>query len=151
MKIVKILVCSVFCAQLLGCANIKEGTRGFLGVSTKELINKRAQAKKITFNYSYKECYDRALKAIVDMNAYVYAKDDKENLIAIYVNEADTTAVGIFFKEIDANSTQVEVSSSSTYAKELIAEKLFKGLGGTEQKKEDVNEEVKGVETPVTQ
>jgi len=49
-------------------------------------------------------------------------------LIAIYVSSEDTTCVGIFFTEIDANNTQVEVSSPSTSAKGDIATQLFAKL-----------------------
>jgi hypothetical protein len=55
-------------------------------------------------------------------------------MIAIYVSETDTTPVGLFFKEIDKSNTQVEVSSPSTYAKELISEKVFKLLKPPEKK-----------------
>ena len=59
------------------------------------------------------------------MGSYIYTDDPKKNMLAIYVSEADTTPVGIFLKEMDASNTQIEISSPSTYAKELIAEKLF--------------------------
>ena len=49
-------------------------------------------------------------------------------MIAVYFSESDTTPIGIFFKEIGANTTQMEVSSPSSYAKELIAERLFSVL-----------------------
>ena len=46
-------------------------------------------------------------------------------MLALYVSQDDTTPVGIFFKEIDANNTQMEVSSPSKFAKEFIAKRVF--------------------------
>jgi hypothetical protein len=70
----------------------------------------------------------------ISIGAYIYVKDIKKHMIAIYVSETDTTPVGLFFKEIDKSNTQVEVSSPSTYAKELISEKVFKLLKPPEKK-----------------
>ena len=56
---------------------------------------------------------------------YVYANDPRKDLIAIYVSEEDTTPVGIFLKSIDANTTLIEISSPSTYAKETITKIVF--------------------------
>ncbi len=71
---------------------------------------------------------DKTLELLARIGAYIYTQDQKKNLIAIYVSEQDTTSVGIFFKQIDTQRTQIEVSSPSTYAKELIAKQLFSGL-----------------------
>jgi hypothetical protein len=38
--------------------------------------------------------------------------------------------VGIFFKEIDKENTQIEVFSPSCYARDLISAKLFSALSG---------------------
>ncbi|MDD5730965.1 MAG: hypothetical protein PHN57_07565, partial [Candidatus Omnitrophica bacterium] len=48
--------------------------------------------------------------------------------ILFYVANHDTTPVGLFFDEIEKNRTTVEVSSPSSYAKELISNKIFAGL-----------------------
>jgi len=113
---------------LLGCETVKEGTKGFLGVSTRALEEARKDAIVKTFNYDYAACYDNTLDALKHMRAYVYKQDRKEHIIAIYISEQDTTPVGFFFKEIDKANTQVEVSSLSTYAKDFISEKVFSFL-----------------------
>jgi hypothetical protein len=118
-----------FCLfTLSGCASVKETAKGIAGVSTKALEDNRGSAITKVFNYNYSACRAKVLEILTDIKAYIYAQN--KDLIAIYVSEEDTTAVGIFFKEIDANNTQVEVSSLSTYAKELISAKLFSGLEG---------------------
>ncbi len=120
--------CLVLGILTSGCAGIKETTRGIMGISTSQIENSRKDALKKEFNYEYKACYNKTLEILTRIGAYVYTQDQKKNLIAIYVSEQDTTTVGIFFKQVDANHTQVEVSSPSTYAKELIAKQLFLGL-----------------------
>jgi len=113
---------------LFGCASIKEGVRGILGISTKSLEEARNTAVTQTFKGDYNNCYNKTIEILRDMHAYIYAKNPKKDLIAVYVSAEDTTPVGIFFKKIDENNTQIEVSSPSAYAKEHIATKLFPDL-----------------------
>jgi len=118
-----------FCIfNLTACSTLKEAAKGIIGVSTKEVEASRKDALKKQFNWGYEECYDKTLKVLGRIGAYIYAQDKPKNLIAIYLSASDTTAVGIFLTQIDANNTQIEVSSASTLAKEYIAEKLFSGL-----------------------
>ncbi len=113
-----------------GCASLKEGIKGLAGVSTKALEENRKTAIVKVFDMDYFNCYIRALDSLKKMGAYIYAQDIKKYMIAIYVSESDTTPVGVFFKEVIRNATQVEVSSPSSYAKEVIAAKLFSALEG---------------------
>lgn len=118
-----------FCIfNFTGCLSVKEYCKGVLGISTKSLEKGRKDAILKTLNFDYFTTFTMTLDALKKIGAYAYAKDIKRHLIAVYVSSEDTTAVGVFFKEIDAANTQVEVSSPSTYAKELIADKLFKIL-----------------------
>ena len=109
-----------------GCASLKEKAKCIAGVSTKDLEIGRTNALVQSFAYDYNTCYNKVREALIKNDAYIYAK--KQDLIAIYVTAQDTTPVGLFFKKIDAGSTQVEVSSPSTYAKEQIAAKVFAAL-----------------------
>ena len=110
---------------LFGCAAIKEGMESVAGVSTAVLEKGRKTAVTKTINYDYFTCYTKTLQALTELKAYVYAKDIKKGMIAIYVSEEDTTPIGFFFKEKDQNNTQIEVASPSSYAKEYFAAKLF--------------------------
>lgn|GEM_PF-642965 len=125
MKVLKrhLILLALSIVVLAGCASFKETGRGILGISTKEIEAKRQTAVKKVFTCDYKTAYDKTLVALANMGSYVYTK--KDDLIAIYVSEENTTVVGIFFKAIDPLNTQIEVSSPSTYAKELVAKKLF--------------------------
>ncbi len=111
-----------------GCASVKETAKGIMGVSTKELGKNRDGAIKEVFNCEYKVCYNETMGIIKETGAYIYAVDVPNNLVAVYVSQTDTTPVGIFFKKIDAANTQIEVSSPSTYGKELIAKNIFTRL-----------------------
>ncbi|MCM8801335.1 MAG: hypothetical protein NC912_04950 [Candidatus Omnitrophica bacterium] len=114
--------------NLIGCKSIKELTYGIAGVSTRVLEENRKSAIVEVFAYDYLSCYKRCIEILKKIGAYIYKQDIKKYMIAIYVSEEDTTPVGLFFKEIDKNHTQIEISSPSTYAKELISEKLYHGL-----------------------
>ena len=139
----RIFAICVFLSLILinGCASIKEAAKGFAGISTKELEAGRKSAIVKTFDYDYFTAFTKTLDALKEMNAYIYTQDIKKHMIAIYVSESDTTPVGIFFKELSAASTQIEVSSPSTYSKEAISQKLFQALSPkSEEKKGETNE-----------
>ena len=127
-KIALLVISSWLIVMLAGCATVTEGTKGFLGISTKELEKQRKNAIAKTFTYDYFTCFTKTSDILKSINAYIYKKDIKDKMIAIYVSSEDTTPVGIFFKEISASSTQIEVSSSSSPAKELIAKRVFLAL-----------------------
>ena len=115
-----------FCIMnLIGCETVKEGAKGFLGISTRILEDNRKSAIVKTFDFDYFACYTKALDILKAMDTYIYSQNIKRHMIAIYISELDTTPVGIFFKEEAANKTQIEVSSPSTYAKEFISSKVF--------------------------
>jgi hypothetical protein len=111
-----------------GCASFQEGMKGFSGVSTKILVDGRKDALVKSFDYDYATCNTKVLAILNDIEAYIYAKDAFDHMIAVYVSAKDTTPVGIFLKTLEANKTQVEVSSPSTYAKEWMANKIFTAL-----------------------
>jgi len=123
--------------SLSGCITLKEGAKGVLGISTKALEDNRKDAIKKTFNYDYNTCYSKTKGILKEINAYIYSEESGKNLLAIYVSEKDTTAVGLFFKTIDQTHTQIEVSSGSTYAKELISGEVFKALNPGQEKGSD--------------
>lgn len=131
--IVLLPYCSII--LLLGCAAIIEGAKGFAGVSTRSIEENRKSAIIKTIECDYNTCYNKAKEILArHIGAYIYAQDLKKHMLAVYVSGEDTTPVGLFFKEIDAANTQVEVSSPSTYAKEFIAGKVLPALEKEEKK-----------------
>ena len=131
-----------FTILVSGCAGLKEAAKGIAGISTKVLEEGRASAIKKTFNFDYFTAYTKTLDIFKDkkFGSYIYAQDIKKHMIAIYVSEQDTTPIGVFFQEVDANHTEVQVSSPSTFGKEMISTRLFSALSG----KPIVEEEKKG-------
>ncbi len=125
---------------LSGCVSVKEAAKGFAGVSTKVLEEGRKDAIVETVPLDYATCYAKVLETLKSHGAYVYSGDIQKRMIAFYVSNEDTTPAGIFFKEIDAQHTQWEVSSPSTYARELFAGHLSSAFNPTEEKGKDVYE-----------
>ncbi|MCX5711491.1 MAG: hypothetical protein NTY47_00230 [Candidatus Omnitrophica bacterium] len=114
-----------FVVLLSGCASLKETSKGILGISTKVLEEGRKDAVVKTFNLDYMSCKARVHKALKIIKAYIYEEDKPKNLIAIYVSETDTTPVGIFVTKVSPEMTKVEVSSPSSFSRDLIADKVF--------------------------
>jgi len=128
MRLGLVVFLSCFLVGTLGCASITEMARGFMGFSVRSLEKARKDAISKNFNYDYFTVYTKSLDALKEIQSYIYTKNIRKHLIAIYISEQDTTPVGIFFKEIDKDNTQIEVSSPSTYARDLISAKLFSAL-----------------------
>lgn len=125
-----------------GCATLTDAGKGFAGVSTKSLEEGRKNALTRVFDCDYDACFEKVKKVLGHTGSYVYAQDKKKRMMAVYISEEDTTPVGIFFKQVEASKTQVEVSSPSTYGKELISSRLFTALENS-QKRETEEKEVK--------
>ena len=132
---------------LSGCATVKEMGKGFLGVSTQVLDQKRKDALKKSFALGYNDCYVK-VKDILnskEKESYIYAEDPQQKMIAIYFSSTDTTPVGIFFTEEKGLNTLIEISSPSIYAKEEIANRIFSGLAvdNQSQKEKSINDKEK--------
>ncbi|MDD4899385.1 MAG: hypothetical protein PHT31_03095 [Candidatus Omnitrophica bacterium] len=123
--IITVILSTVF---ISGCALLEKGARELLGTSTSSVEASRPEAIKQIFNFDFDTCYEKSLVSLKDINTFLFAKDKKNKMIAVFVSEQDTTPVGVFFKVIDADNTQVEVSSPSTYARDLIGLRLFAKL-----------------------
>ena len=134
---------------LSGCAAIKEAGKGFAGVSTQVLEDKRKDALKKSFALKYNDCYLKVKDILKekDKEAYIYSEDLNKKMLAIYLSSTDTTPVGIFFSEERGSNTLIEISSPSTYAKEEIANRIFSQIDKlikpkvVQEKKTDVKEE----------
>lgn len=127
------LLASVFCLLffvLSGCATIKEAGKGFAGISTKVLEDKRKDALKKSFTLDYHSCYSKVKDILNEKGkeSPIYAQDSAKKMIAFYLSQTDTTPIGIFFTEEAKNKTLIEVSSPSIYAKEFIAKNIFTAI-----------------------
>ncbi len=162
MSFLLIAIGCLIAAVLSGCVTVKEMGKGFMGVSTQVLEDKRNDALKKSFDLGYSDCYakvkDILAKDVLVKNAlakdtldketnapYIYAEDAEKKMIAIYLSPTDTTPVGIFFTDQAGPNTLIEISSPSTYAKEEVANIIFTGIdelikSKVEEKKINVKE-----------
>ncbi|MDD5669345.1 MAG: hypothetical protein PHE58_04870, partial [Candidatus Omnitrophica bacterium] len=99
--------------------------KGIAGTSTIEHERGRPAAISQEFPLDYFTCFAKTRDALQGIQAYTYAGNIKQHMLAIYISSSDTTPVGIFFTEKGKNSTMIEVSSPSTYGKEFISKKIF--------------------------
>ncbi len=140
-------ICCLLSTLLLGCATVKEAAKGFVGVSTRVLEEKRKEALKESFVIGYDSCYAKVKDILKekDKESPIYAEDVQKKMIGVYFSETDTTPVGIFFTEEEKGRTMVEISSPSTYAKEYIANRIFTGINALikpKGEKTDVKQEI---------
>jgi hypothetical protein len=122
------ILCLIFLTG--GCASLSNVPRRFAGLSTVELERQRSEAISMDFSFDYPVCYAKTQDILKQIGAYIYAKDKLKRMIAVYVTVEDTTPVGLFFTEIESGKTRVEVSSLSTYGKEIISKRVFAMLAG---------------------
>lgn len=146
MKMVNSVIISFLLFDSIGCATIKEGGRALAGISTKVLEEHRKEAIVKKFDFDYKTSYAKIKDFLVARGSYIYTEDTKKHLIALYVSKEDTAPVGLFFTELNPASTQVEISSASTFAKEFIAKRVsmaFEAGGALEDEKGQSDDEGK--------
>jgi len=108
---------------LAGCAGLKQGIRGFLGISTKEIENSRDQAIVKIVDYDYSSCYKMVEVRLAEIESYIYTR--RRDLIAVYISPTDTTPAGVFFREIDNQKTELAIASPASDTKEYLADKIF--------------------------
>lgn len=114
--------------KALSISNLKETAKQVLAISTKELEDSRDKAIVKIVDYDYATCYQNVTDTLIGIGSYIYAK--KEDLIAVYISQTDTTPAGVFFKQIDKDKTQVEIVSPAADTKEYLAENIFSVLVG---------------------
>ena len=107
----------------LGCASLKEGIKQFLAISTKEIENVRDEAIVRIVNCDYSSCYKKIEERLAEIGSHIYAR--RQDLIAVYISQTDTTPAGIFFKEIDEHKTELAIASPAKDTKEYLAENIF--------------------------
>ena len=128
------LLFSVFCF-LSGCSGLKEATRGFFGVSTKVLEDKRAGAIKKDFNVDLATMHKKIIDILQYEDAYVYRDDLAHNLIALYVlHNGRDKAFGIKFQLIqivlgDFNCFYFRIATHRIFTFFCFKNSLTSGIG----------------------
>ncbi len=109
-----------------GCATPGDWAKEIIGVSTRPIEDARPGALVKVFESGYKACYEKTEAVLKKMShVSIYAKTDV--MIAVYWTRINTTPVGVFFTQVDASHTKVEVASPSTTGKEWVAQNVFAG------------------------
>jgi len=137
----KIVTMCFFIINSCGCASIVEVTKEIYGTSIKKLELSRKDAAVKNINYDYFSCYTKVSDILKNTGVYIYLQDVKKHLIAFYLSEENTTPVGIFFVETDKDNTIIEVSSPSSYFRDMIAGKIF----GPLEKQSSVDKDLKEI------
>lgn len=117
---------------LAGCASPMEISKTIWGSSTRSLEKARVNGIVKTYNQPVSRCYDEVLKAVTDAQYTVFIDDKGKSTIVVMgiKGSVNTTEVGIFFSETEDNRTKIFVSSLSSNAKRIVADKIFPKLDG---------------------
>ena len=131
MRFILLIAVVCFCSS---CASLSDNTVEFgkilWGSSTRALEAARDKAITKIYDKSYWDSVRSAI-AVVDNKKWVIFKKDeiKGYMVVMGVTGCvNTTEIGIFFDELSATQTRVEVVSLSTGAKRKVAKALFHGL-----------------------
>lgn len=136
MKKIKLFPVFFSLCFLSGCITAQESVKGLLGVSTQVLEDNRKDALKKECSGDLISCHNKIKAILKENNAYIYADDLSNDMLALYVSQEDTTPVGVFLTELSNDKTGIEVCSPSTYGKETIAKILFSELDKSSTSKE---------------
>ncbi len=142
MKKINIFSAIVF-LSLFGCAQITETAKVIWGSSTAALERARDNALTKTYFCDTDECFDAILTLAEDdltlqenrlptTKAFnVFSKNRSKGQIVVMgiKGNVDTTKVGIFLDRKGLRTTQIDISSLSSTAKEKVALAVFEELG----------------------
>ncbi len=131
MNKVHLNICIVFTAVLLGgCAQTAEFSKTIWGSSTRSLEKARVNALVRNYDQPVSRCYDEVIKASEESKFHVFIDNKpKATIVLMGIKGAvNTTEVGVFFSELADGKTKVYISSLSSNAKRIVAQKIFNKL-----------------------
>jgi len=121
-------------SSLSGCCSIKNIPDYIAGTYVKQPEEGTPGRYIETFDYSYPICFEKALGTLKELGVAVRYKSVKKRTIlawyfdGIYDRTIDTTKVGIYFKKITPEKTQVDVACGNYGLAKFASEKIFQGL-----------------------
>jgi len=130
-KRVSKLILFLLLSSLLGCSTL-EFSR-LVGVGTKP-FHEKGKVYSVTFSKNYFVCYKETLEILKNLQANFYRGERRKNFIIAYgfnkvaAQCSESTEVAIFFIELGAFKTKVEVSSLNYYLSEFVSAELFREL-----------------------
>lgn len=115
---------------LVGCAPIIEISKKIWGSSTQNLEEARVNGIVRVYSASVERCFEETIKESEEQKYVVFIADKKKAMIVLMgiKGSVNTTRVGVFFSEMSDNQTKIYVTSLSTNAKRIVAEKLYTKL-----------------------
>jgi uncharacterized protein YceK len=130
----KKLVCLICIIFLSGCSSLRNLPDYIAGTYVRQPEEGTAGRYIKIIDLPYSACFDKAEGALKEMGASIRYKNRKKHTILawyfdkIYDNCIDTTKVGVYFKEISPEKTQVDVACGNYGLAEFAATKLFEKL-----------------------
>lgn len=121
---------AVVVVLLGGCAQTAEFSRTIWGSSTRALEKARVNALVRNYNQPVSRCYDEVIKASEESKFHVFIDNKPKATIVLMgiTGAVNTTEVGVFFSELADGQTKVYISSLSSNAKRIVADKIFAHL-----------------------
>lgn len=115
---------------LAGCAPGIEFSRRIWGSSTRDLQEARVNGIVRIYEADTSRCFDEALTAAIESDYDVFIKDKAKQTIVLMgiKGSVNTTRVGVFFSEVEDKKTKIYISSLSSNAKRIVAEKIYSKL-----------------------
>jgi hypothetical protein len=125
-RLLNILLVSVVCLSA-GCASPMELSRTIWGSSTRDLEEARVNGIVKIYDAPPGRCYDEALKAAVESDFKIFIQNKAKATIVVMgvKGSVNTTEVGIFCTEVSDNKSKIYISSLSSNAKRIVAEKIL--------------------------
>ena len=110
-----------------GCASPVEISKTVWGSSTRALEEARVNGIVKIYDAPPGRCYDEALKAAVESDFKIFIENKTKATIVVMgvKGSINTTEVGIFCTEVSDNKSKIYISSLSSNAKRIVAEKIF--------------------------
>lgn len=121
---------AVLAVFISGCAQTAEFSKTVWGSSTRSLEKARVNALVRNYDQSVSRCYDEVIKASEESKFQIFIDNKPKATIVLMgiTGAVNTTEVGIFFSELADGQTKVYISSLSSNAKRIVANKIFAHL-----------------------
>lgn len=116
--------------SLVGCAPVIETSKKIWGSSTRSLEEARVNGIVRVYNASVQRCFEETVAEAKIQEYTVFIADKKKAMIVLMgvKGSVNTTRVGVFFSEVSDTQTKIYVTSLSTNAKRIVADKLYTKL-----------------------
>ena len=114
--------------SLSGCASsVSNIPASLAGINIRDLEGARADGRIETVPLSYDDAYNKVTDIITDNKLVVFRTSKKDQYIVFIglPKQTNTTRVGVFFKPISDNSTEITVSCLSDTALAKAAALVF--------------------------